>query len=147
MKMRRQVILMLLIIALLCTSAYAENFNFEESAADNILRSSLYINTYNASITAESDGIVAVDTIVIGTGIMTVIGVKTLNIQKYQSGSWTTVKTYSSLYAYNSTQASSSVTYQGTAGYQYRAVVTFYASNSSGYDTRYMTTSSVIAVS
>jgi hypothetical protein len=147
MKKSIRVFAALLAITTLCTSAYATSIGNKNNSDDYSIRSSDYISSYSALITAQSGGVIAIDCLITGTGTMNVIGVKTLKMQKYQSGSWTTVRTFSSLYEYYSMQASVYATYQGTAGNQYRAVITFYASDSSGYDTRILTTNSVTAVS
>ena len=110
-----------------------------------VIQASQYISSCSALITAQSGSIMAVDCAVTGTGIMDTIGVKTLKIQKYQSGTWTTVKTWSNLYNYNCLQGSVSSTYQGVSGSQYRAVITFYSANSNGSDTRTMTTTGKVA--
>ena len=110
-----------------------------------IIQASQYISSCSSVITAESGSIIAVDCAVTGTGIMDTIGVQTLKIQKYQSGTWSTVKTWSNLYNYGSLQANISSTYQGVSGIQYRAVITFYSANSNGSDTRTMTTTGKVA--
>ncbi|MPM14479.1 hypothetical protein SDC9_60842 [bioreactor metagenome] len=126
----------LLALTLLFTSA---------AAANNSIQASQYIRNYSASITAKSGGEIAIDGSVTGTGIMDTIGVKTLNIQKYQSGAWSTVRSFSDVYEYESAQADFYATYQGVEGSQYRAVITFYAASGGGSDSRILTTSSVTA--
>lgn len=75
---------------------------------------------------------------VTGTGMMEEIGVKTIKVQKSSDQStWTTVKTYSRddysvMIDTNTSGHEGCVTYTCTRGYYYRALVTFYAKNSSG---------------
>lgn len=136
-----------LIIVTLVVSFYAPSFAEDLVRASNYSpRASLYINSSDAIITANPGKKIEVLSTVTGTGIMDVIGVSTLNIQEYRSSSWVTVKSWSSLYKYNSIQASFLTTYQGVASRKYRAVITFYAANSSGSDTKSLTTTSIIAI-
>ena len=71
-------------------------------------------------------------------GIMDEIGASVIKIQKSTDGvNWTTIITYrketsSNLIAYNTGTHASCVSYIGTPGCYYRAVVTLYAKNSSG---------------
>lgn len=137
-----------LIILLIIISSSLYTFSFAAISEDEdifSINSSLYIDSYSADITANSGGEIEIVCAVAGTGIMDIIGVSTLYIEKYQAGSWTTVKSWSNLYNYNSMQASFYTTYQGVVGSQYRAVMIFYVSNSVGSDTRILTTNSVIA--
>ena len=138
-----------LVVAFIIILSSSYTFSFAAAYEDKdifSINSSLYIDSYSAAITASSGGKIEIVCAVTGIGIMDVIGVSTLNIQKYQAGSWTTVKSWSGLYDYNSMQAAFHATYQGIAGSQYRAVIIFYASNSVGSDTRILTTNSVTAI-
>lgn len=75
---------------------------------------------------------------VTATGTMQELGVSTIKVQRSSDNStWTTMKTYSKAdYSQmtddNTVAHDDCVTYTGTAGYYYRAKVTFYAKNSSG---------------
>lgn len=66
------------------------------------------------------------------------VGARTIKIQKSTDGvNWTTIITYSKdtspyLIDYNTAGHGTCVTYTGTPGCYYRAVVTLYAKNSSG---------------
>lgn len=110
------------------------------------VRASLYIDSYDAQIKTDSGGQISIASRVTGTDIMDTIGVSTLVIQKYQSGSWVDVTSWSDLYDYYSASSVVEATYYGTAGTQYRAVITFYAELNGGSDSRVMTTRSVTAV-
>ena len=86
---------------------------------------------------------------VTATGIMDEVGVSSIKIQKSSDkSSWTTVKTflkenYSQMTDDNTAAHDDYVTYTGTAGYYYRAKVTFYAENSSGSGEYVMYTSTI----
>lgn len=114
--------------------------------ANASIQASYYISSCDAQITTGYGGQILVDCGVTGTGVMDTIGVSTLVIQRYQSGSWVNVASWSSLYDYYSASSAVEATYYGTAGSQYRAVITFYAALNGGSDSRIMTTRSVTAV-
>lgn len=110
-------------------------------------RTNEYIEDGSTSIVANGDGSITVSFYVTGTGRMTKIGASTIYIK---NSSGTTVKTYSyptysNLQGSNRMSYSSSVTYSGSSGSYYYAVVVLYASNSNGSGTLQMTTSSVKA--
>jgi len=138
--------LFLLIITLGTTSTAAE-ISYEDGYSSYIIMSSQYISSCSATITPGTNGLIELNCSVIGTGIMSTIGVKTIQLQKYVSGTWTSVKTWSDYFNYNNIQASFYASYQGTVGSQYRAIATFYAENQNGSDSRIVTTSSVTAKS
>lgn len=112
------------------------------------LFASSYFTSYSATASANSNKTVSVTFNVTATGIMTTLGVSSIKIQKYSSGSWTTVET---LTTSNTTglQKSNAMNYANTvkSGTQstgtYRAYVTFYAKNSSGSESKTYTTTSV----
>lgn len=72
-------------------------------------------------------------------GIMDKLGASEIKIQKSSDGeNWTTMRTfsmgdYSNLICDNTGTHASYVTYTGQRGYYYRAKVTLYAKNSSGF--------------
>ena len=86
---------------------------------------------------------------VIATGTMTELGVSTINVQRSSDrSSWTTTKTfsksnYSQMTDDNTVAHDDYVSYTGTAGYYYRAKVTFYAKNGSGTGEYVMYTSTI----
>ncbi len=133
----------LLIISISLTPVLASN---TVDSSSSVLRSSLYIAFYDAQITTGPSGKIMVDCSITGTNIMDTIGETTLVIQKYQSGSWVNMTTWSNLYSYNSASSAATVSYYGTVGAQYRAVITFYAALNGGSDSRIMTTRSVTAI-
>lgn len=86
---------------------------------------------------------------VTATGMMQELGVSTIKVQRSSDKSnWSTVKTfskdnYSQMTDDNTVAHDDCVTYTGTAGYYYRAKVTFYAKNSSGTGEYVMYTSTI----
>ena len=100
-------------------------------------RTNSYISSGAATITDNGDGSVTVGFDVAGTGKMTKIGASYIYIK---NSSNTTVKTYSyptysSLQGSNRVSYGTTVTYNGTKGVTYHAVVVLYAANSSGSGT------------
>jgi len=138
---------LLVILSVLSSSAYAAEFTSVDNAGKNeyVIQSSYYISSCDALISTGTGGLITVNCGIIGTGIMDTIGVKKMQIQKYQSGSWVTVQTWYDAYSYNTMSASIYANYYGTVGSQYRAVITFFAANATGSDSRIMTTRSVTA--
>lgn len=107
-------------------------------------RNSNYISTASASAFRSSNTI-TVNFSIRATGAMTKLGASMIEIK---NSSGVTVKTFhaastSGMTTSSATSFSGSVTYSGTAGEQYYAVVYFIASNSSGYGTTSRTTSKV----
>ncbi len=104
--------------------------------------SSEYIREARAGTTVNSQGTVTVSFIIYGTGMMDVLGAKTIIVQEQAPGSsqWNAVATYSSssypsMLKKNTVTYNSSISYSGAkAGYAYRAKVYFYAEKG-GYET------------
>ena len=136
------VLAMMFILSVFATSA---------AAATPQPKASKFIRDAYASVRAAGSGKVTVTVNVSATAAMTKIGTTTISIQQSTNGSsWTTVKTYSSssvsaLLGSGTSYNKTPVTYQGTKGYKYRAVVTCYAANASGSDSKVYTTSAVTA--
>lgn len=106
--------------------------------------SSEYIESAIASI-SKSGNTLYVTFTVLGTGTMTTLGASSVKI--YTSGG-SLVKTFwgsstPSLQGSNQKSYTGSVSYEGTSGTTYYAVVTAYAKNSSGSDTLKRTTASI----
>ena len=107
---------------------------------------SLYISHYSVSMSAGSGGNVTAWFQITGTGNMDQIGAILVYI--YENG--TQVKTFSSsttsgMMAYNTNFHGSSVTYKGTVGKSYSALVVFQAGKDGDWDNRSMSTNSVTA--
>lgn len=111
-------------------------------------RASAYLSGYGASIVTSSNGKINIEFRVVGTGTMTQIGASTVYI--YKNGTRIATRSYTAegneyMMGHNTYIHSGSVPYYGVAGQKYYAVVTFYAKNSKGSDTRTYTTSTVTA--
>lgn len=128
--------LILVAVCLFTTTAYAAE-NPESRASNYFWRTSAYLDLVSGTTFEVWFDVDAVD-------LMDEVGVKTIKVQRSSNGSsWSTMKTYSrdaysQMMDYNSGSHADCVTYTGTTGYYYRALVTFYAKNSSGsatYDT------------
>lgn len=110
-------------------------------------RASEQLDSYAISLTAKGDGILSVYYSVYGThDKMACIGAQTITIEKKTgSSTWTTYKTFSSLYSYNTISRVDSFTFNAVPGTTYRAVMTAYGRDSSGSDTGEITSYSVAA--
>lgn len=115
------------------------------SAEEQNPRASSYFAAYRAYCTKLSSTSISVSFQVIGVGTMDVLGASQVKVQRSSDGkNWTTVKTFDKANYSNMTDTDSAV-YGSTlsctvpAGYQYRAVVTFYAKKGTGsaYKTYY----------
>lgn len=113
------------------------------SAADNSSEaapySSSFFQRYSTYLPRYSSTMFHVYFDVTACGYMTELGVSSIEVQRSADGisGWTTTKTYtpdiySQMMANNVFSHGGTVLYAGTAGYYYRAYVTFYAKNSSG---------------
>lgn len=111
-------------------------------------RASLYLSSYDAYVYPNGGGSVSVWFDVDGTRTIPQLGVLTIRLQEKAPGAtaFTTVETYrhrdySNLLAYNVNTHDGHVDYAGTAGYTYRAYVTFWggASDAEGDSRLYLT--------
>lgn len=110
-------------------------------------RASAQLSSYDASLVSVGNGNIDIEFSVIGTGTMDELGAKTIKVYKSNG---TLVKTftytsYDEMMGYRTGRHSGVVTYSGTEGQRYYAVVTFYGKNSAGSDSRTYTTSTVTA--
>lgn len=107
-------------------------------------RASAWLSAYSASIEASGNGIITIKFRVVGTGTMTKLGASTIDIYKSNGAFVKTISYTTSGNEYmmksNTAFHTGSVPYSGVAGQKYYAVVTFFAKNSSGSDTRSYTT-------
>lgn len=116
-------------------------------------RSSLYLSRYRAWLTPKSGGIIDVNIDVQAVGDMDDVGALDVTIYVSSDGgsTWEEDSTYYSAlfpelldhdtYWYYETP----ISHEGTAGYKYFAVVTVYAGDSTGSDSREYTTPTVTA--
>jgi hypothetical protein len=127
-------------------------FALSISASASLLRASLYLSSYSAWATKYSNGSIAFSFDVIATDISDSVGATQVQIQRRSSSSasWSTVQTYTSatrasLLGSNCASHGDTINYTGTSGYQYRSVVTCYAANNGGSDSRTATSNVVTA--
>ena len=139
-----KIIAVIIVVATLMSSALST------AALAAELRESAYIASMNAEIVAAGSGKVRIEFAVTGTGIMTQIGA---NVIRIYTSSGTLVEIYGyynagyeDMMGYNKGRHSGDITHSGTAGQSYYAVVTGYAKNSSGSDSKIYTTSTITAV-
>ena len=111
-------------------------------------KASDYIKSYSAATTTTGSSNVRIGFSITGKSIMDKIGVTTIYLYEKPQGSnsWTIVKVFTnadfpSLVAENTSSHSGNVSYSGTSGCQYYAVVYFRAEKGSGSDSRAYTTS------
>lgn len=131
MKRLARYICFLLVFALLLPT--------QVSAAESVApRSSAFFGHSSVYLYKTSDTTFQAWFHVTAVSTMDQIGASTIKIQKSTDGiSWTTIITYYSsnnpqMMDYNSTSHAACVSYIGTPGCYYRAIVTLYARNSSG---------------
>lgn len=120
------------------------------SASNASINASDYLSIYSATAIADSNGRVSIWFDVNATRVMDLVGASNIVVQVNNNGVWSGVATYfgsstNGMLASNTYSHVGKVTYQGTQGKQYRALVTVYASNSSGSDSRTVTTNTVTA--
>lgn len=112
-------------------------------------RTSQYIYTSYASAIKERDGNLKIEFTLSTLGTMKKIGASKIEVYKSDDTLVETfkytVKGYEDMMGSNASRYSSSVNYSGASGQKYYAVVTFYASNSSGSDSVTYTTATVTA--
>ena len=116
-------------------------------------RSSYYLSAYRAWLSIGDNGAIGVVVDVQATTDMDEVGASRIQLFESQDGgeSWETVKIYlksifpqmvdTNTYIYYDIP----VTYAGTPGYQYYAIVSMYAGDSTGSDTRHYVTGVVTA--
>lgn len=119
--------------------------------SDNISlqRASDYFDTYTIDTTSGAKGEIVVNFRIYATGFMSSIGVKKIIIQKKNGTRWQEVHTkqgtaHNGLLDKGADEFSGNYTYNGESGKTYRAIVTIYAEDSLGNDSRTVTTRSVI---
>lgn len=121
------------------------------TAEPRIIQSSEYINAYSASLAALSDGEIGVYVRVDAARQVTELGATKIVLYEFQDATnATAVKTfyssdYPSMLSSGLRYHKIAVTYAGTVGRDYYAVVTCYAGNDNGNDSRRYTTSIVTA--
>ena len=109
-------------------------------------RASQYLDGYGITINPKGGGLMSVSFTVYGTDTMDVIGAKKIVVEEWDGSEWTNPLTFTpeknpSLLYSNSSVYTSSVTFYGTPGFQYRATLTAYAELDGGSDTQTFTCS------
>lgn len=119
-------------------SAYAAQDN-----QDNIIKpyASTYFSNYSAEIIPNRNGEITIRYSDQAKTPMTELGASKVVVQEKSGSAWTDKKTFKksttpSMVGSNRAVFSKDLSYSGTAGKEYRAIVTFYAKNSSGSDTK-----------
>lgn len=109
--------------------------------------SSNYILSCNATLSSSGNGKLTITASERTNGTMSTLGVSAIRIYKADGTYVTRILGSSSngLLKKNGTSFNGSYTYQGSSGTSYYVVVTFTASNSSGSDTRMITTATKTA--
>ena len=103
--------------------------------------SSAYLDGYRAGLTAKSGGKIAITVDVSGVGSMTEIGASKIYLYESTDGSlFSRIETFESddypkMLGAGTWYYDTPITYDGTAGNYYYAIVYCYAANSSGSDT------------
>lgn len=136
MKRTIAIILVVATIVTCCTCAYAAT------------ESNAFILSYSAGTYADGNGVVTVDFDIVGKGTLANLGVKSIYL--YENGSAILYISYlSSSYSYimghNCNSYGTSVSFNGTAGRTYYAIITFYGGDGTSYDTETYQTGSVVA--
>lgn len=139
MKKKRVCGLALVLIFALCLSTAA----FADESPITV-RSSEYLDFYNATIQSTGNGGVTVYFQVAGTRTMDQIGSSVIHLYEKNGSTWSIVKTFrytdsqyaSSMMGYNTAMKAGSVSYTGTVGKQYSASVSVVAllGNDGDYD-------------
>ena len=107
-----------------------------------------FICSYSGGTYADGNGVVTVDFDVVGKGTLQNLGAKSIFL--YENGSLVMYVSYlSSYYSYimghNCHSYGTSVSYNGTAGCTYYAIITYYGGDGTSYDTETYQTASVVA--
>ena len=137
---KRSISILLLALMLWGTVAFAEDVTAQPYASELIAARYIYARDCGGGsigFTADMSTIGAVDK----------LGFEYIRIQEKQGSSWVTVKSTSDKYGYNRSMYNYSLSYDGTSGEQYRAVVKFYAKDGSISDTKVLTSSVMTAKS
>ena len=142
MKKRLTQILALSVLVVLCLST---------TALATARRASLYLNDYYVNSAALSGGRVVIEFDVDATKTVSQVGAGCIVLQeKNRSGKWTNVAEYypvdyPEMVAANRRSHDGSGAAYGTGGKQYRGIVTVYAKDANGEDSRDITTYAVRA--
>ena len=107
-----------------------------------MVRASNQITSYSTDVFASGDGKLAIQASITGTGVMNNIGIEEIKIYtRYGYGNnWTLHDTIpqnsDGMYMTNTFKYANTISYLGTAGTYYKVVVTVFAENANGSDSR-----------
>ena len=143
--MKKAKSLFIRLIALCLVFTFAAPIGVNAATAETITpRASYYLDAYNTYICDMGGGRIEIWYDVTGTGDMDEIGVLSIELYEVNSDdSLTWIKTflfedYDTMLIYDDWTHTSYVSYQGTAGKQYKAYVCIWAGKNGNGDTRYM---------
>ena len=129
-KINRCLCLVVAVIMVLANPVYAQ----EPST-----RASAYISSYDSFLYKSASNQIQVWFNVTGAGRIDELGASEIKVQRSSTGTgdWVTMKTYypedyPEMISENAFYLNTYVTYTGTAGYYYRAIVTFYGKKGNG---------------
>ena len=107
-------------------------------------RASDQIGLHSITVYSNSGGQIGIYFTIEGTGKMTNIGAESITIYEKFGNLWLTVASYdrndTGMSTSNAFEYGNTIYYNGTTGTEYKVVVTVFAENSAGYDSRSKTT-------
>lgn len=130
----RLICVLIVIAMIIAIPAYAEDLSQKASG---------FFSAYRAYCYAASSTSIEINFTVIGVGVMQEIGASQIQVQQSSDQTnWTTVRTFSrgndaNMISTNTGFHGATLSCDVDSGYYYRALVTFYAKNSSGYGEKY----------
>ena len=99
-------------------------------------RASMLIASHSCAASADTDGKINVTFSITGKKIMSRIGAQSMSFYIKNGTSWKLVESYTEYYvgmsAMNKLSHGNTITYQGTAGEEYKVVVTLFVKDSDG---------------
>lgn len=145
--MKKRVCSMLCVVAVLFSLCTVSAVAAEDEGIEP-LRASEYLTEYTIAVGTASNHRIGMGITVDGTGVMTKIGVSSIYIEEKVNGSWTAYDAlyggeHPEFYQYNTYSYVDTIYFTGTPGVTYRATITAFAQNSSGYDTGTVTSYTV----
>ena len=137
----KNVMSLLLVIALLCSSLFSFVY-----AEENAARSSNYFTSYGTSLSAPGSGRIGITFKAVGTDICNQIGVASYTVEKQTDEGWVNVS--GALSGQTGTNVASYTFgryFQGVAGETYRIQVTFLCTINNGTETKSYTSGRITA--
>lgn len=103
-------------------------------------RASAYITSTYMDVIPTGEGELAVEFSILGTGRMSRIGAQAISFYRENGSSWTYLTSYydddEGMAETNTYSHGNTMYYQGVSGTRYKVIVTLFAENSSGSDSR-----------